>query len=292
MIVALVMMLVSASPGAAQASRDVLLDVCNDSDLVVAVAAAYGTDPSEARVLRSWFLVQPSTCLEGALNNVVGDTLDIHVMSGEFRWPVAAGDEQFCLPASSYFGGASRPPCRTSGHQMRAFKQVPVRSTRLRGRNGVNFGRASYRIDCGALEVGDVALCHRAPSDERGLAQPVRELEYCNNTRRNVRVTTFTNEYGDYFEANQWVDLAPDACEQVYRGFPEGNQVLIVADTGGRGEAGEQICLSETGTDPLGARMIVHGDDICPPSLPSRHNFRRLRFGEYTHRHTAYVNRE
>ena len=38
-LVGLVMVLVSASHAAAQVPRDVLLDVCNDTDVVVAVAS-------------------------------------------------------------------------------------------------------------------------------------------------------------------------------------------------------------------------------------------------------------
>ena len=78
MFVGLMMVALSAAHAVAQAPRDVLLDVCNDTGVAIAVAAAYGTDPTSARVLRSWFLVQPSACLEGALNNVVGDAIDMH----------------------------------------------------------------------------------------------------------------------------------------------------------------------------------------------------------------------
>lgn len=294
-ILGLVMALVNLGPAAAQAPRDVLLDVCNDTGVVVAVASAYATDPTSARVLRSWFLVQPATCLEGALNNVVGDSLDLHVMSGEFRWPAGGGDNQYCVPASSYFGGAASAPCRLSGQQLRDFKQVSVQSTRLRGRNGTNFGRASYRIDCSALAPADAPLCRRAPTDERGLAQPVRELEYCNNTRRAVRVTAFADEHGDHFEDHRWSELVPDACALIYRGFPEENEVLIIADPDAGIEQGsdatERVCLSETGTGALNSRMLMGGDEACPTGLPSRHDVRRLRFGAYTHRHTAYVNR-
>jgi uncharacterized membrane protein len=291
-LMSLVLVFVGANHAAAQAPRDVLLDVCNDTGVSVAVAAAYGTDPTSARVLRSWFLVQPSACLEGALNNVVGETIDIHVMSGEFRWPAGAGDHQYCVPASTYFGAAVQAPCRISGQQLRHFRQVSVRATRLRDRNGSNIGRASYRIDCGALDAENVALCRRAPADDRGLAQPVRELEYCNNNPRPIGVTAFADEHGDFHEANQWRQLAPDGCSVIYRGFPQDNAVLIVLDDGKTNGGDGHICMNETGIGGANSRMLVHEDAACPPSLAVRRVYRRLQFGAYTHHHTAYVNWE
>ena len=130
-----VLAVVFPSAARAQASRDVLLNVCNDTGLVAAAAAAYRTGPGDGRTLRSWFLIEPGTCLDGALNNVAGDSLDLHVMSGSFHWP---GDDgrTYCVPAGSTFAVASQPPC-ANGSQERAFVSLPIE---VRVRAGIHTG--------------------------------------------------------------------------------------------------------------------------------------------------------
>ncbi|OLF75300.1 hypothetical protein AWH62_05630 [Maricaulis sp. W15] len=239
-------------PGHAAAQRDVLLNVCNDAGFSVAVAAAYRTSPTEDRTLRSWFLVEPGSCLEGAVNNVVGDMLDLHVMSGEWRWPARVGDAVYCTPANSTFALATTEPCRNE-REPRNFVRLPISSSRYRG-----VGQVDYRVRCEALSGADADMCVGAPRDERGLAQIVRTLEVCHTGARPAdTVVLVARPDGRYDVAARQI-IAGGDCVDLYRGFPPGNLVMVGA-LGRRNEDGAALfCVPDMVEGPL-----VRGNGEC-----------------------------
>jgi len=252
--------------GAATAQRDVLLNVCNDTGFSVAIAAAYRTTPSENRTLRSWFLVEPAACLQGAVNNVVGDSVDLHVMSGEWRWPARAGDAVYCTPANSTFALATGAPCR-GGQEARTFVRLPVMASRHRG-----VGQADYRVRCSDLTEPDADLCVGAPRDERGLAQIVRTLEVCQTGQRDSDAVVLVSRPDGGFEiaARQTVPAA--GCADIYRGFPLDQTILV----GGVGDLNDdaigRFCL--TGDDQAVVQAAEDGCGEAAWITPERHVFR------------------
>jgi uncharacterized membrane protein len=287
-VTAVLMLAVWTGASAAQAPRDVMLDVCNDTGFAVAVAVAYGTDPTEARTLRSWFVVQPASCLDGALNNVVGDSVDMHVMSGQWVWPSGDGDARYCVPANSSFSRAGQAPCNTVS-QDRAFRRTIVIATSQRLRGGGYLGRASYRIRCADLPSTDAGLCPAAPQDARGFALPVRELEVCNNGRGDANIAALVPLPTGHMQADQMRILGRDECAVIYRGFPHQNQVLLVRPLDDHIAGDGAVCL---GLDPDGAiPMAIRKPDNeeCPASAPLEAQYRPVLFGEHTHRYTTYV---
>lgn len=286
---ALLLFLVSIAvmPAAANAQtpRDVLLDVCNESPVTVATAAAYRTSPADSRTLRTWFLVQPGTCLEGALNNVVGDDVDLHVMSGEFFWPAGEGDVAHCVPAGSTTSLVSSPPC-AGANTDRAFRRVPIETTGLRGPGGRNYGRVNWRVRCGDLDLIDAGLCSGAPRNAQGLAQPVRTLEVCNIGRRTASVAVTGAPEGPNVTVLARAELGRDECRNVYRGYPFAN-TLLVADVGRtfRDQDGE-VCLPEH--DSVGE---MSSDGGCGSDHRRASGFTIVSFRENVGRFTAYVGR-
>lgn len=284
LVLVLVFAVVAPAAVHAQTPGDVLLNVCNDTSVTVATAAAYRTSPSENRTLRTWFLVQPGACLEGALNNVVGDDVDLHVMSGEFFWPAGEGDVAHCVPAGSTTSLTSSPPCAGSNTE-RAFRRTPVDTTGLRGRGGRNFGRVNWRVRCTDLNDVDAGLCTGAPRDAQGLAQPVRTLEVCNIGRRTASVAVTGAPEGANVTVLARAEIARDECRDVYRGYPFAN-TLLVADLGRtfRDQDGE-VCLPEDGVAgemPSGGRC---GGDRQPSG------FTIVSYRENVARFTAFVGR-
>ena len=213
-----------ATPALAQ--RTVMLDVCNDTGFSVATAAAYRTGPGENRTLRTWFLIEPGACLEGGLNGVAGDDVDLHVMSGVWTWPVGAGDRTWCVSPQGSISMASGEPC-SGGQAARGFRTTPIEITNQRGPGGQNVGRVSWRIRCRDLDTEDAALCQRAPVDDQGMARPVRTLEVCSTGRSDRAIVILESlASGDFAIDGQHV-LAGGTCGDLYRGFPETDAVMV-----------------------------------------------------------------
>ncbi|WP_203290939.1 hypothetical protein [Maricaulis parjimensis] len=268
----------------ASAQRTVMLDVCNDTGFRVATAAAYQTRPGAEPTLRTWFMIEPGACLEGALNGVAGDAVDIHVMSGEWRWPARSVDQIWCVGASGSTSLAAPPPC-TAGGQARNFRTTPIELTGQRGAGGIAVGRVSWRIRCSDLDEADAHLCLEAPTDSQGMAEPVRTLEVCNLTSTGMEVAILEPDGTGNFtlEGVHWVE--GDACGDLYRGFPR-ERSLMVAEVGRFHERQEgQFCLPIA--QPREGRMQV---EACAEG-EAPVGFRMHGFGERTARYTAYVGR-
>jgi len=241
------------SPTKALAQRDVLLNVCNEAGFSVAIAAAYRTMATESRTLRSWFLVESGQCLEGAVNNVVGNTVDLHVMSGEWRWPARAGDAVYCTPAGSTFAQATGEPC-SGASQARNYVRLPISASRYRG-----VGQVDYRVRCEGLSVADAALCVGAPRDERGLARIVRTLEVCHGGRGEADAVVLLPRTDGAYDLVARQTLASGECADLYRGFPAGNQVLVGAVGRANEDVDRRICLPDGVDGPFAAT-----DAACP----------------------------
>ncbi|WP_417487195.1 DUF1036 domain-containing protein [Maricaulis sp.] len=246
-------LLFAMSPAKALAQRDVLLNVCNEAGFSVAIAAAYRTTSTESRTLRSWFLVEPGQCLEGAVNNVVGHSLDIHVMSGEWRWPARSGDAVYCTPAASTFAQATGEPC-SGASQARNYVRLPIGASRYRG-----IGQVDYRVRCDRLSVDDAALCVGAPRDERGLAQIVRTLEVCHGGRGEADTVVLLPRADGAYDLVARQTLASGECADLYRGFPAGNRVLVGAVGRNNEDVDRRICMPDGVDGPFAAT-----DAACP----------------------------
>mgnify|MGYP003639262721 CR=1 FL=1 len=277
-----------AAPVQAQASRDVLLNVCNQTGFSVAVAAAYRTSPAPARTLRSWFLVEPGACLNGALNGVVGNDLDLHVMSGSWTWPARSTGSVYCVPAGSSFALARQPECGP-GQQARNFVNLPVEATSRRGPGGRNFGQVNWRVRCEDLALEDARLCPGAPQDERGMAGFVRELEACNNTTgpRHGTVGTFGPDGKPVFGG--WTEVAAGECAVIYRGFPAGNTVLFGFASPQLSPSEQRYCAPTNTGDP--AELLADlgaSENACPDDALELVYARPIEFRDVTGRMTTY----
>ena len=273
-----------ATVAPASAQRTVMLDVCNETGFRVATAAAYRTRPDADPTLRTWFMIEPGACLEGALNGVVDDAVDLHVMSGEWHWPARNADETWCVGASGSTSLASAAPC-TAGRQARGFRTAPIALTGQRGAGGIAVGRVAWRIRCVDLSAEDAHLCVNAPTDDQGMAQPVRTLEVCNITASGMEVAILEPDGSGNFtlEGEHWLD--GDDCADLYRGFPE-DQTLMVAEIGRFHSRQEgQFCLPMRSSRD--GRM--QSDSCAEGQAPV--GFTLHRFGDRTARFTAYVGR-
>lgn len=272
------------SAGPALAQRTVLVNICNETGFRVAAATAYRTGPSPDHTLRGWFLVDPGTCLDGGLNGVAGESVDLHVMSGEWFWPRAGGDTVWCVPASSSTSPATAEPC-SAGRVPRSFRTTPIENTGQRGPGGRNVGRVAWRIRCEDLSAEDAALCPGAPVDEQGLAQPVRTLEVCNLLSRDLEIAVLDAGADGNFTLEGTRILAGEACADIYRGFPQTN-ALMVAEIGlVHGGQDGQICL------PLPDDGVERerSEQCAGNEVPA--GYRIHQFGTRTARFTAYVGR-
>gem|GEM_PF-2231120 len=270
--------------GPALAQRTVMVEVCNETGFRVATAAAYRTGSSSDRTLRTWFLIEPGACLDGGLNGVTGETVDLHVMSGEWFWPRGEGDRVWCVPASSSTSPASGEPCR-AGRQPRGFRTTPIQITGQPGPGGRNVGRVSWRIGCEDLAAEDAALCPGAPVDEQGLARPVRTLEVCSLVSREVEIAVLEARDDGSYALDGLHRLEAEACADVYRGFPE-TDALMVAEVGVFHDRQEgQFCLPV----PDDGRERTMSDQCAEGEAPV--GFRIHEFGSRTARYTAYVGR-
>lgn len=269
----------------AQAPRDVLLNICNDTGFAVATAAAYRTSPLPDQVLRNWFLVQPGECLDGALNGVVGETLDLHVMSGSFRWPQAAGDHELCVPAGSGLQFASEPPCPAS-QETRSFRTHPITNSGRRGSGNRLMGQISARISCFDLAPEEVQLCAQAPRDERGLAQITRTLEVCNSYPRDLRVTAFEPQADGSLRTGEAAFLAQSDCLGLYRGFPPQQSVLVGFEVARLPDNAEGICWFEASG---AASLATH--QTCPDGATPM-AYRTAAFRAFTDQYTVYIARD
>lgn len=277
----LLALLCTSAAAHAQAPRDVLLNICNDTRFTVASAAAYRTSPQSGQTLRAWFLVQPGECLNGALNGVAGETLDLHVMSGSFRWPAADGDSAFCVPAAGGLQFASFPPCG-GGQEARDFRTQRIERSNRRGSGGRYLGRVSWRISCSDLNAQDAALCLQAPRDERGLAQLARTLEVCNTGGRSVEVLALIPRPDNTYETGEPHALPAGTCAPIYRGFPPDNQVFAAATLTQRRNGFEPLCWFTDGN-----AVINSADGSCPEN--ARPLAAQLAaYGPFTDSYTVY----
>ena len=267
----------------AQAPRDVLLDVCNDTGFAVATAAAYRTSPTPNQTLRNWFLVQPGECLQGALNGVVGETLDLHVMSGSFHWPTGEGDTEICVPAGSGMLFASAPPC-SAGQEARSFRTYPITSSGRRGAGNRVMGQISARISCHDLASEDAQLCLRAPQDQRGLAQITRTLEVCNSYPGDLRVAAFEPQADGSLRTGNDAFLAQTDCLDLYLGFPAQQRVLVGFEVSRLPPSGG-VCWFEDSRS-----AILTTERRCPDGATPMET-REAVFGRFTDRYTVYIAR-
>lgn len=274
----------AVAPAQAQAQRHVLLEVCNETGFRVATAAVYASGPAPSRTLRTWFLIDPGTCLDGALDGVTGDTVQVHVMSGEWRWPARGADAVWCVPASGETMAARAEPCR-DGQQARGFRRLPVEATSRRGPGGIYMGRVGWRIRCDDLVAEDAHLCLEAPVDARGLAQPVRTLEVCNLIARDIDLALFEVRPDGNFALLDRPSLAGGACADLYRGFPATGEIMV-GEIGVFHERQEgRLCVPL----PQGEMPADPSPDCAPNEADT--GIRIHRFGERTSRFTAYVGR-
>lgn len=278
------------APAQAQAPRDVLLEVCNQTGFAVATAAAYRTTPADSHTLRTWFLIAPGECLNGALNGVVGDDLDLHVMSGSWSWPAGDAGIAYCVPADATVTLATAPPC-SPGRQSRAFVRRPVELTSHRGPGGRNFGRVSYQIRCESLLGEDAALCPGAPTDARGMAAFVRELEVCNQASQPAQVAAGEMRVDGTLEFRAWQEITGGTCEVIYRGFPQGNQVLFAGRGDGESAGEGLVCMPDPGAAPALASPRASQGEACPVERPLRAVYEAVDFRAQTGRVTVFAGR-
>ena len=272
-----------SAPAAAQ--RHVLLDICNETGFSVAAAAAaaYQTTPNPSRTLRTWFLIAPHSCLDGALDGVVGGEVDLHVMSGEWRWPAGSGDTRWCVPASGSTLLATTPDCPSS-QQARSFRRTPVTQSNRRGPGGAFMGQVSWRIRCQDLAQADAHLCVDAPADNRGMARSVRTLEVCNSTRRDQDMAAFETRPDGNLALLGRAMIEPAQCVELFRAFPADDAVMLAAFNNPLHGDGA-ICLPAAPFDisPDEGGTCAAGEAVA--------GIQALSFGEYTARLTSYVAR-
>ncbi|SDL61928.1 hypothetical protein [Maricaulis salignorans] len=276
-----------AAPVQAQAPRDVLLEVCNQTGFAVAAAAAYRTTPAPSRTLRSWFMIAPGECLNGALNGVVGEDLDLHVMSGSWVWPARETAQTYCVPADATLTLASVPPC-SANRRARDFTRLPVEATSRRGPGGRNFGRVVHRIHCEDLGAADAGLCPGAPVDPRGMAAFVRELEVCNNGRGPVPVSAGQVTTSGGLEFQPWQALAAGECRVIYRGFPRDGQVLLAPGPDSLAGGG-LVCMTDNADGPVFAAPRAGRSEACPQERPLPGSYETVVFGAQTGRMTMFA---
>lgn len=280
----LAVLALSAVSTPALAQRTVMVEVCNETGFRVATAAAYRTGPTQDRTLQAWFLVDPGECLDGGLNGVTGESVDLHVMSGEWFWPRGDGDTVWCVSASSSTSLASAEPC-TAGRVPRAFRSSPIEITGQRGPGGRNVGRVQWRIACDGLAADDAALCPGAPVDAQGLARPVRTLEVCNLLSRDIEIAVLDAMPDGNFALDGLHTLPAEGCADVYRGFPQ-TDTLMVAEIGVFHDRQEgQFCLPlpDDGVERMTSDPCAAGEAPV--------GYRLHGFGERTARYTAYIGR-
>jgi hypothetical protein len=270
---------------AAQAQRTVMLDICNDTPVRIATAAVYQTQAGGPETLRTWFLVEPGACLQGGLNGVAGAALDLHAMTGEWRWPARGGDRVWCVPAAGTTQAATGAPCGAA-QQARDFRRVPIELTSQRGAGGMVVGRVSWRVRCNDLALADAQLCPFAPADEQGLAQPVRTLEVCNSFTQPVEIAVLESRPGDAMVSVASETVPAGACVDAYRGFPP-DQTVFLAAIGSRLFDGDgDVCLQRGGQ----TRAAQPVDGGCPEGQEAS-TYRRYTFGERVARYTAELGR-
>lgn len=281
------------APTQAQAPRDVLLEVCNQTGFAVATAAAYRTTPADSHTLRTWFLIAPGDCLNGALNGVVGNDLDLHVMSGSWSWPAAESGADYCVPADAAVTLASAPPC-SPGRQARAFVRLPVEPTSRRGPGGQNFGRVGYRITCEGLSAEDADLCPGAPTDARGMAAFVRELEVCNQGNQPVQVAAGETRVDGSLAFRAWQEIAGSTCGLIYRGFPHGDHVLFARRGDGDSDGEGLVCMPDSDSAsaaPVLATPRTSRREACPVERPLRAVYEVVEFRAQAGRMTVFAGR-
>lgn len=269
-----------AAPAQAQGPRDVLLNVCNNTPVSVATAAAYRTSASEMRTLRAWFQIEPGQCLQGAINGVTGSNVDLHVMSGSFRWPVHGGSQTYCVPASSTFAQATGEPCPT-GQEARLFRRLTIESSQYRG-----VGQVNWSINCTDLDPAEAPHCAAAPRDPQGLAQPLNVLETCNNGTDARRAGVFAMSAAGGFSESAWTTIQPGACEVIYRGFPPAGRVWLVNVR--NGEDG-LICLAGQAYEIPDASGFTDDDDDCEDQGLTAFRYTEIAFQPRVSRYTAYL---
>jgi len=269
----------AATPALAQ--RTVMLDVCNDTGFSVATAAAYRTGPGENRTMRTWFLIEPGACLEGGLNGVTGDDIDLHVMSGVWTWPSGAGDRTWCVSPDGSISMASGEPC-SDRQAARGFHTTPIEITGQPGPGGLNVGRVSWRIRCRDLGAADAALCPGAPVDAQGMARPVRTLEICSTGRTDRPIVILEAlASGDFAIDGQHV-LPGGTCGDLYRGFPETDEVMVAEIGVVTVSQDGQLCLPiPADSDWPASRHCAEGEAIA--------GYRIHAFAPNVSRSTIYV---
>lgn len=197
---------------------DAMVRLCNQTHVLVGfsiVAPSAGGSP----VQKGWFNVEPGACLEGRIGETAGGTAHVHARSGTWTWPgpqEAVSRTRYCVAPGSHETVASRPPCAGSRREA-DFARVEM------ARAGRRY-TISYTVSCAAF-AAEAGLCRESPAARDGFALPVRELEICNVTSAPVPVGLLVP--GER-RVERWVDIAAQACEIVFRGYPQTSAIEVV----------------------------------------------------------------
>ena len=273
----------------AQSPRPVLLEACNDTSFAIGVSAVFHTDPTDNQVVRGWFQIAPGDCLEGGLGDIVGGDIGLGAVSGEWRWPVQdQGDEQFCMPAQTYFGRARGGECDEI-ERLIDFERRPISPFQS------GWGRVQVRYSCDDFDAVDSALCQQTQTGRDGLALPLNSLEVCNTWIVDAEIASGAGADFAGFEASGWLRIPATQCRVVYRGFPAGGEVWFAARRADNHYApmahDGQLCVAEETFDVSGPRSSIVNSGQCPPSAPIQIPAQRVRFGPHVSQYQAYVPR-
>ena len=273
----------------AQAPRPVLLEACNDAPFAIGVSAVFHNDPTDNQVVRGWFQVEPGECLEGGLGDIVGNDLGLGAVSGEWRWPMQdQGDEQYCMPAQTYFGRARSDGC-DDVERLIDFQRVSISPYRS------GWGRVQIRYSCEDFDAADAALCSQTATGRDGLAVPVNSLEVCNTWNVDAEIAAGASADFVGFEVSGWTRIPATLCRVVYRGFPAGGEVWFTARRADNHYAPAshegQLCVAEGQFTASGARGALVNAGQCPANASIRLPAQRVRFGPHVAQYQAYVPR-
>ncbi|MCW5724331.1 MAG: DUF1036 domain-containing protein [Maricaulaceae bacterium] len=270
-----------SAPAQAQAARQALMTFCNDAHFAIGVAASYAVDPSGRRMTRGWFRVEANSCIEGAIDGVVGDEILLHARSGEWTWP-ASGGAEYCAPYYSFLQAAARPPCESEETRLSRFTAVPLRAFRT------GWARGSWRVGCADLAGESAELCRVTPRDRDGFATPLRVLEVCNRTG-STALTAVAWPPGDgEVLVSGWYSLPAGECGELMQGFPPASVAYVHAQIDGRSPmAGRphRLCVTSEHFDLSQPEDSLTGGRDCPEGQWSA-PFREIRFARGVSRFT------
>lgn len=273
----------------AQAARSVLLRLCNDAPFDAGAAVAYRTGTSDSRTVQGWFLIPAGECLEGGLDGLAGGQIGIHVLSGEWRWPVYDVGAEYCTPANGFRRpDASGPPCGENERPAR-FEPVTINPYRY------GWGVVDFRVSCDDFPPEDRVLCDQTPRASDGMATPLRTLEVCNNDDASARLAIAEMRTGGRLRVSGWVTVEGGACRDVYRGFPADDvlRIHVLTASGPVGsdenERADRICIADADFEAEAPAPGLLNTTYCPATAPDAVPFQTIRFGPRVARFTYLI---